>query len=570
LITDWSSADEYKRHWPHSTAAADDYKLQIARNAEIFKKREETERAKAAAAAASKAERKQEKLRRIIDWRTPEPSRKHTVPAFAGQSADDAPTDPVDDAERFSAARDFFNLFIDNDVITRLVDSTNRRGNMDAPDGWTATKDLEMSAFIGTIIRMSMVRMKRIEHYWKRGVKGISDVWSRDRFMELWRCLNGSPDATADQRLNDRFWSVRWFVDCLNDRFARRIVPGQYLCVDETMIKFRGRHLSIQKMPKKPIRCGFKCWTLGTPWGYTINQTLYAGAKGTGPEEGLAANVVKRLVGPYMGQWRTVIMDKYFTTVRLFRDLSEQKTVAHGTFNTGRASYPIALKQWGGNAAANEFVVRECVQSPGLLAIAYRTPERTTHYLTTATPLPVPIKWMRCGRGDDRFPGPVTREEYNQTAGGVDLANQLNANTTLWHRAKRWWLCIFLHFLNVAIVNAYLMYRYYGASDLDDLTFDEFRIQLADQLIDDARFRQTRGRPRKAPRTAHEQRVNIETDSRNWAVRKACSVCFHTGGRRGNQRQTGAKTAYMCVNCNVFVCDQRLEDRNCWAKHIQS
>ena len=55
-----------------------------------------------------------------------------------------------------------------------------------------------------------------------------------------------------------RFAKVHWILDALNERFAKIITPGELICIDETMIKYRGRHPSVMLMPNKPLNAGLR------------------------------------------------------------------------------------------------------------------------------------------------------------------------------------------------------------------------------------------------------------------------------------------------------------------------
>src|SRR6185295_16685170 len=103
----------------------------------------------------------------------------------------------------------------------------------------------------------------------------VSELWARNRFMSIFRAL--SVDAAPPSDSTDRFAPVRQFVDELNRRFAAALGLGRALCIDETMIAFRGKHESIQFMPKKPISIGFKCFTITNSFGYVLCQVLYEG-----------------------------------------------------------------------------------------------------------------------------------------------------------------------------------------------------------------------------------------------------------------------------------------------------
>ncbi len=149
----------------------------------------------------------------------------------------------------------------------------------------------------------------------------IKEVFSRHRFETIyWNIVLSDPTVRLDDSA-DRFAHARDFVNDLNASFSRTIHPGCHLVVDETMIKFRGEHLSIQLMPKKPIPVGFKAFTLATLRGYILNETLYEGKTTSKSDAGLTYRVVRDLLRPYEKGHHVVAMDSYYTSATLLVDL---------------------------------------------------------------------------------------------------------------------------------------------------------------------------------------------------------------------------------------------------------
>ena len=79
---------------------------------------------------------------------------------------------------------------------------------------------------------------------------------------------------------------------------------------------------------------------------------------------------------------------------------------------------------------------------------------------------------------------PVVVERYNEFMGGVDTGDQLLSYYGFSHRTLKWWRRAFFHLIEVAIVNAYIMYLTTPCEGWR-LTHKEFRIQLAKELLMD-------------------------------------------------------------------------------------
>jgi hypothetical protein len=57
---------------------------------------------------------------------------------------------------------------------------------------------------------------------------------------------------------NDRLKEIRPAVDLLLNRFQKVRMPGEYICIDQSLMKFRGRLFYVQYNPLKTARSGIK------------------------------------------------------------------------------------------------------------------------------------------------------------------------------------------------------------------------------------------------------------------------------------------------------------------------
>ena len=86
------------------------------------------------------------------------------------------------------------------------------------------------------------------------------------------------------------------FMQILQYNFQKNYILGEYISIDESMIKFKGRSSLKQYLPKKPIKRGFKVWTLAdSKNGYVYDFEICKG-KNTERDCTLGEQVVKRLV----------------------------------------------------------------------------------------------------------------------------------------------------------------------------------------------------------------------------------------------------------------------------------
>ena len=69
--------------------------------------------------------------------------------------------------------------------------------------------------------------------------------------------------------------------------------------------------------------------------------------------------------------------------------------------------------------------------------------------------------------------------DYNHHMGGVDVADQYLCYYGIAKKTRKWWKHIAFRLLDMAIVNAYIIYRHNTRSTMDQL---QFRLHLAEKL----------------------------------------------------------------------------------------
>ncbi|KAK9732205.1 Transposase IS4 [Popillia japonica] len=75
----------------------------------------------------------------------------------------------------------------------------------------------------------------------------------------------------------DRAWKIRPLMEMLKKKCTENFIPEEHLAYDESMVKYFGRHGCKQFIRGKPIRFGYKIWSLNTKDGYLVNFELYQG-----------------------------------------------------------------------------------------------------------------------------------------------------------------------------------------------------------------------------------------------------------------------------------------------------
>ncbi|XP_017792480.1 PREDICTED: uncharacterized protein LOC108574407 [Habropoda laboriosa] len=216
---------------------------------------------------------------------------------------------------------------------------------------WRSWYDVTISefwAFIAVIIYMGTMPLANLQEYWSRNnvsyIPFYSDTFTRDRFSQIfWRLhLKTIPSQNTNPRV--RLQLVCCFLDYINARFLNYFVPGEQICVDKSIVKFKGRISFITYNPMKPTKWGIRVYTLAdSNTGFICGILPYYGS--------LTAETLIRLDLPVstripLHQYKMLLdkipgaqehhmfTDQYYTRYILAEELYKQKCHLTGTIMT--------------------------------------------------------------------------------------------------------------------------------------------------------------------------------------------------------------------------------------------
>ncbi|KAJ8399418.1 hypothetical protein AAFF_G00411300, partial [Aldrovandia affinis] len=519
-----------------------------------------------------------EKPRRI---RTPVSQASRHPPWKTETAPDEAP--PV---SRFQPARppgvqlnltdnhtplDLFKLYVPRDAVNTLCRNTNKQAAMAQAKGskytWTDVWVEEFYRYIGLLLYMAMVKQHEIRDYWRQNsIYSLAfpvTIMTRDRYRAIsWNVHMSDPDKDQENDRKrgtpqyDKLFRLRPFMDTVQHACKTFFHPRRNISVDERMVAWKANSGMTQYMKAKPIKWGFKLFVLcDSSTGYTVDFSVYPGKNyfqiGQG---GLTYDTVMSLVNrDYLGSGYHVYMDNFYTSPKLFRDLLALNIGACGTYRDNRKDCP--------RTESN--------------ALTKKSPRGSIRWIRDG-PL-VFVKWVDtkvvpvCSTIHAAFAGDTTKRRvkqdgvwitkdlpcpspiihYNKHMGGVDLSDQLIQYYTAQHKTMKWYRKLFLHFLDIAAINAYLLHKELSSlGQREAMTHKAFQEELIAQLC---------GVSQKVPRQqATFDHVPVPTGKKTMAVGKRATV--------GRKKCVLCKmcTPWECKVCDVPLCLQLT--RNCFEK----
>lgn len=154
---------------------------------------------------------------------------------------------------------------------------------------------------------------------------------------------------------------------------------------------------------------------------------------------------------------------------------------------------------------------------------------------------------------------PVMCSDYNKHMGYVDNADRLLSTYKIDRKSKKWWHRVFWHFLDLTIVNSFILYK--NKDSQPSVTLKKFRLLLADQLVGH-KIVVSRGRKRQAA-VVSSQKPQVSIDRRRSQAshmpkhiesQRRCALC----STKFNQN----RTSWICSICDVPLC--LFPNRNCF------
>ena len=398
---------------------------------------------------------------------------------------------------------DYFLQLFPGDIWKNMEIATNnyvpiyeakRRANTTTDLNWTdsdhryITSD-DLKAYIGIRMITALDPKAAIEDYWSTnpalGNEYIKQTMSRRRFLNITRYIHINDPINDPVRVTDLnekkrrmtaepLYKVSNLLDHVHMKCKELYNLHQQLSLDEAMVKCHGQHWGIVGAPNKPAKRGFKVWTLadGTS-GYIYDFEVYLRKE---REIGLTQRVVESLTNSLYGRYHIVFVDKYYTSIALAQSLLRNKTYICGSFNTSRIYWPTDLKPDKRKPKKNDPVrnlkrgesLARQTKKGDIVACVWKDSATVFNLSTCYDVVPnqrrdVIDRKVRSEKSGgwikEAYACPPSIIEYNKYMGGVDRHDHLRSSYSLQRSSPKWWMYIAWFAIDVALVNAYLIYK---------------------------------------------------------------------------------------------------------------
>ena len=149
------------------------------------------------------------------------------------------------------------------------VDETNKyqrqnaTSNIGKTAAWYDTTMEELYVFFDTTILMGLNQKNRIKDYWSTDklitTPIFGELFTRDRYLSILRYLHFADNNTEEE---SKLRKIKPVMEYLRAKFERAVTLWENLCVDESLMLWKGRLGFKQCIPSKRHRFGVKLFML--------------------------------------------------------------------------------------------------------------------------------------------------------------------------------------------------------------------------------------------------------------------------------------------------------------------
>lgn len=473
----------------------------------------------------------------------------------------------------------YFKLFISDEMTRYIAEETNVYATQKSGNS-VNTNSSEIEQFFGIHIMSGVIKVPSYRFYWTQHsrIEKIADVMSRNRFDKLRSYIhfvNNDNLLPRDDPNHDRLFKIRPFVTALKENLKKMEIE-ENLCVDEIIIPFKGRSSLKQYVKNKPHKWGIKVFAITSSSGILHDFEIYIG-KGTVTDInlGISGDIVLRLaeIVPNHKNYK-LAFDNWFSSHPLLVALKERGIWTCCTVRANRtASCVLASDKTLKTSGRGSSDVRTDKQNN--IACVKWFDNKSVHLMSSyagVEPTDVVRRWSVKDKIYINVNRPAIVKEYNKFMGGVDLLDMLVALYRINLRAKRYYLRIIFHLIDICVVNGWLLYKRHCQQRKEKhMPLVHFRLEIANALLQSGKVvKRKRGRP------------SNEVDNSVEPPRKR-SVCpapvndvrfdqighwpVHNSNKQRCKLCVTAKSRIRCSKCDVALC---LHDKkNCFFQYHQ-
>lgn len=447
--------------------------------------------------------KEKKKKKKLLDWHNEELKFSDADTAFLGN------LDLPPEITELDSPIQFFEFFITNEILDYIVDQSCVYSTQQCPTKPLALTVEDLEQFIGIVIYMSVAHLPATRMYWSTALKHtlVADVMSCNKFEKIKRFLhfnNNYDFIPAGNNGHDKLFKIRPLLSKLRERLLK-VPKEEFMAVDEQIIPTKARSNIKQYNPKKPHKWGYKAFVLSGISGFSYDYEIYAGAQSNivennFPDLGVSSNVVVRLTKtvPRYKNYK-IFADNWFNSVPLMTYLHKEGCLLLGTVRKDRVPNLKIPKESVMKKSGRGAIIEKVADVDGVpVSVTCWYDNKVVTMMSTyvgSTPVSEVQRFSKKDKTYITIPRPKAVSIYNQYMGGVDLLDSMLGYYRIKLRSKKWYMRIFFHLIDLACVNAWILWK--RTHPNVPLALKDFKLALAECLTKaNKSLTKPRGRPK--------------------------------------------------------------------------
>ncbi|XP_042565014.1 uncharacterized protein LOC105912968 [Clupea harengus] len=426
---------------------------------------------------------------------------------------------------------------------------------------WTDVGISEFYKYIGLTFYMSVIKLNYIRDYWRPNkifsVPFPATMMSGHRYSFISGIVKMS-DPHKDQENDkkkgtpehDSLFQAKPLLDTIRTACKSFYHPHRNIVMHEGMAATNG----------------FRLFVLADACnGYTVDFVVYTAKHSRRMGRKVSYDFAMSLMNrSYLGSGYHVYTDSFYTSPKLCRDVYGQSFGACGPYREHKKNCPRNTSN-ALNKSSDRGAIRWIRDGP-LVFVKWMDTEEvsvcsTIHTAYSGDTVQRTQRPKNGASATKTYPCPSPVVEYNKYMGSVDLSDQLIQYFTAQHKTIAWNGKLFLHFLDIAATNAYIIHNELASQRQQEaLTHKAFMKELTAQLCGVSEKTSHKETPNTQVSCDHVPvpAASLSSDVRKRATpdqRQTCQLCRMNNGKKYN-------TPWKCKACDVSLCLQL--DRNCF------
>lgn len=453
-----------------------------------------------------------------------------------------------------STPLDCFRHFVDDKIIKIIVQETNRYANnvitstvlshRSRMKQWKDTTPSEILEFLALIILMGMVKKPALSLYFSTDPIYSTPIFgaamSKNRFLSILSnlCFSNSKKVTEGNRLQE----IKSISDRLSLNFRKNYLPNEHVCIDESLMLWKGQLGCKKYTSTKRLKFGIKSYELcESRSGYVWNFLMYdeSSMTFTDDRDSQGEEVVMTLMEPLLGKNYKVYVDRFFSSPSLAERLLEAQTYMCGTVMKNRTGMPKNFP----SEQLNHGEIKT-YQKNGISVFTWRD-KKEVILISTMSDNTITETTMRDKKTNEFIRKPTCVVQYNKYMGGVSLCDSVIHAYPSMHKSTKWYKKVFFHMIDISLYNAWIIYKALG----NNVPLLEFRHDVVQALLRKHHVPRMINRKRSGENPLrlterHFPALNEKNEGK--IVFRRCKLCFLKKKRK--------ETKYVCPDCNIPLC----------------